>query len=207
MKMLCITMREASPDPFGYTYDMLDLQWYTFFQHLNILCVPLPNVSRVVASYLDSIKPSAVVLSGGGDPYCLSDITTERDRTERAAVNWCASNSVPVIGVCRGMQVLLSLHGVRLVPVEQHVDLDHLVFGSTSRSVNSYHRYGAYEAGDFEILSTSSDGVVEQIQDCSRLHFGMMWHPERNSPPHPQDLEQFAAWIQLAVAVRHQSQG
>lgn len=199
MKTVCITMREAAPDLYGYKYDMLDQQWYRFFHQLNVICLPLPNSSEDAVRHLDKIKPMGVVLSGGGDSYCISGVITERDRTETEVLNWCTSNQTPVIGICRGMQVLLSLQNVPLVPVERHVDMDHFVLGATNRIVNSYHRYGAYEAGDFEILSKSPDGVIEHIQDYKRLHFGLMWHPERNDPPDPDDLKQFAAWLHSSV--------
>jgi putative glutamine amidotransferase len=75
-----------------------------------VLLPPLPGVARAAA------RLDAVVLSGGGDldpagygagPHPLTTrVYPERDRAERALLSAALAEGVPVLAICRGLQIL-----------------------------------------------------------------------------------------------------
>lgn len=79
----------------------------------------------------------AIVLSGGNDVgSCRS-----RDFTENSLLDYAEHNLVPVMGICRGMQVIGVRAGVELRTVAGHVRTRHTLSGEIVRNVNSYHNH------------------------------------------------------------------
>jgi putative glutamine amidotransferase len=64
-----------------------------------------------------------------------------------------------------------------------------------SRTVNSYHRFGARSTRDpLEAWGQARDGVVKAVRHRQLPLAGIMWHPEREFPFHSEDvayMEQF----------------
>ena len=51
----------------------------------------------------------------------------------------------------------------------------------TSQTVVSSHHQAVEDAGRLRIIATSTDGVIEAIDDPARLFYlGVQWHPERS---------------------------
>ena len=106
----------------------------------------------------------------------------------------------PVLGICRGHQLLNVAFGGTLVQhlpgAENHMSLptgeDNVhralieqgsflfpVYGSGC-SVNSSHHQGIETPGEgFRVVMRSEDGVIEAIEHESRPVWGVQWHPER----------------------------
>jgi putative glutamine amidotransferase len=105
-----------------------------------------------------------------------------------------ARPSVPVLGICLGMQLMGVHRGCTLI---QHLgdviadgerhrnDAVHpveAVKGSplSSGLVRSWHHQALADADGFEIIARSDDGVLEGILDPKRrFYLGVQWHPER----------------------------
>jgi putative glutamine amidotransferase len=101
-----------------------------------------------------------------------------------------ARPSVPVLGICLGMQLMGVHRGGRLI---QHLDdvipdagrhrgdaihTVHTELGSGP--VASWHHQALADAPGFEVIGHSDDGVIEAIRDRARPFFvGVQWHPER----------------------------
>jgi N5-(cytidine 5'-diphosphoramidyl)-L-glutamine hydrolase len=105
----------------------------------------------------------------------------------------CAERAVPLLGVCRGLQMLVLEYGGRVTPVERHVRREHRVeveagnaLGLEPReAVNSFHNFGVRPEDlppDLIGVGRADDGTVEAV--AHRLHpqWAVMWHPER--PPY-----------------------
>ena len=137
---------------------------------------------------LDTVD--AVVLAGG------DDIGTDpaRDEAEIALVRAARARDLPLLGVCRGLQLLAVADGGSLVP-DLGPDLPHIrpevghpvdlatgsVLGSLLGSwsvVSSLHHQGVATLGtDWRATAWSADGLVEGAEWGDRT-VGVQWHPE-----------------------------
>lgn len=199
MKLAALTMRSDRLSERCETVDMLDARWHDFLALCGFAVLPLPNNVQTASLLLQRFHPDAIVLTGGGNPLCVSGCREDRDSVEALAIEWAEIAHVPVIGVCRGMQVLLGREGVVCLEVFGHVCREHIVAGDVNRTVNSFHRFGPVgSVRPFYVLGRSSDGVIECIADPQRARFGMMWHPERQSPFSTFDVQLFRDWLESA---------
>ena len=121
-------------------------------------------------------------MSGGNDIGSVP----HRDLTERYLLRSAEKNSKPVLGICRGMQMIGTYSGVELIHADGHVNTRHQLninydYGqSLPKSVNSYHNLVLQECPtQFEVLATSEDGNIEAIMHRELSWEGWMWHPER----------------------------
>lgn len=153
-----------------------------------------------------------LVLAGGIDidarrydeePHPLNDRTQpERDESELRLLAVALDHGLPVLGVCRGMQLMALAYGGRLVQhlpdvldteVHQqqagafrHHDVDVLpgtlladVYGPGRWEVPTYHHQGVAHPGSLTVAARAADGVVEALEDPVRpFVLGVQWHPE-----------------------------
>lgn len=121
----------------------------------------------------------------------------ERDRLELALIGEAFENEVPVLGICRGMQLLnVSLGGSLHQHVPSHAKFDAPVdsethsieiadgsllqsfYGSICR-VNSLHHQTVDRIGsDLTVVARSDDGSVEAVEHEFLPVVGVQWHPE-----------------------------
>lgn len=197
-----ITMRVLRDPASGEQRDALARDWARFFSALSpggLSWVMLPNVQESCPALAQSLGVNALLLSGGDD----LGVTPERDRTEQALLAWAAARNLPVIGICRGMQMLQHFFGGGLarLAVERHVRARHPIIGrgpqaaSQAREVNSYHQWGLFPEllpPQLESLALcAADNSVEALRARNLPWLGLMWHPEREVEAHPADLELF----------------
>ena len=172
------------------------------------LPVELPAIDDP-SEYVERLD--ALVLSGGGDidperwngPTETSYmVSSERDSFEFALLEAAVTAGIPVLGICRGLQVINVFFGGTLVP---HLDestgdghsksapdrtqtrhairceADSILFdlyGPTAM-VNSFHHQAVDQPGHgLKVSAYSPDGTVEGIEDTSGLIVGVQWHPE-----------------------------
>jgi putative glutamine amidotransferase len=140
--------------------------------------------------FCDRFKPDGIVLSGGGN---LGEVK-DRDETEVFLVNYAKVNNLPLLGICRGMQVLAQLHGVKVELISSHVNSRHRLIATKAenlipKEVNSFHEYKLLTCPEnFEVLALAEDGSIEAIRHKKFPWLGLMWHPERESPFLESDL-------------------
>ncbi len=155
-----------------------------------------------------------VILTGGGDPDPalyneepvpeLGEVSVERDRQEVFIARWAAEHDLPLLGVCRGMQVAAVALGGSLYQdlgragfrdIEHYQDsappaLAHSVrllkngllaelFGKRFR-VNSYHHQAVRALPEgLEPLAEAPDGVLEAAHLVGHpFYLLVQWHPE-----------------------------
>lgn len=177
-----------------------------------VLLVADPEDARNPEDVLRGID--AVIVSGGA-----SDVAPERygadrrpetapeepgrDDFEIALVRAAAEHDVPVLGICRGMQLLNVAYGGtltqhlpnadahRVVPAEfadHEVVLDPgslaaRAAGGERERVRSHHHQGVDRVGDGLVVTgrAADDGIVEAIEDPDHpFVLGVLWHPEED---------------------------
>lgn len=163
--------------------------------------VLLPGAASV--DLLDAVD--ALILTGGGDvaPHLYGstsdlarDVDQVRDAHELALVRAAATAGVPLLGVCRGLQVLAVAFGGTLTAdlAMRHVlpGVGHPVVtdpGSKLRalcgprpSVTSLHNQAVADTGTcWRATAWTDDGVIEGIEWVGELDWpvlGVQWHPE-----------------------------
>ncbi len=136
-------MRVDDVEGYDERRDALDQRWYTFLTACGLIALPVPNSIASALAMLECVD--GVLLSGGNDLVHLGGNAFERDATEKVLIDAALFRSMPVLGVCRGMQVLANRYGCTLGPVDSHVGRRHTVVRSdgTQSTVNSFHRDGA----------------------------------------------------------------
>lgn len=203
------------------------------------LPIILPPQDGTVDTILELVD--GLIFSGGADidpaRYGESevhpatyDISDERDRFEIDLMNGAVARDLPVLCICRGIQVLNVALGGSLV---QHIDdqverplvhrqheagvlgnesshdvqfvegsLSAQVFESGSVPVNSLHHQSVAEpAESVRVEGVSSDGVIEAISvPGCRFVLGVQWHPELLFKTMPGQLRPFEALVLAARA-------
>lgn len=189
MKIALVSQRVDVLADRGERRDAVDQRLLDWLAGSGFLPVPVPNRADRVEPLWTRVAPALVVLSGGNDLVAYGGDAPERDETERALVARAARERLPVLGVCRGAQLLLEVYGHRLEHVPGHIGTRHdLQLEGVERSVNSFHAWGCREiAPPLRVLACAADGVIEAFCHSTAPMLGIMWHPERESPFHEHD--------------------
>jgi putative glutamine amidotransferase len=146
----------------------------------------MPTLVADPRGWLRAAGIRGLLLSGGNDleETGEEDVSPERDALEHALLDLAQEKNLPVFGLCRGLQIIASHYGARVVPVKDHVGLPHVIQGTSypKTVVNSFHNYGVYAFDMPErlcSLAQSEDGVVEALRVSGLAQMAVMWHPER----------------------------
>ena len=162
---------------------------------------PVVLPAQAALDVLDVVD--ALVLTGGGDVEPARyggagdarDVDPVRDEVELALVRAAENAGLPLLGVCRGMQVMAVAYGGTLVGDLDHVHpgTGHLVhtearsltaelLGSTVRTTALHQQAVSAPGGSWRATAWAEDGVVEAIEwvadDWAAL--GVQWHPEHD---------------------------
>jgi len=196
-------MRVTQAPDYKEPRDTISHDWVQWLSRLDAVPLPVPNLVLSPARHLDGLAPDLLVLTGGDDP----GDTPERDATERALLSHALQIGMPVLGVCRGMQ-LINLHfGGALGPVSGHAGGRHALSVVATEpwqghyygrvTVNSFHHQGvkATDLGtELAAFAHDRDGNVEGLYHRTQPVMGVMWHPERSGAPEG-DASAFARLI------------
>lgn len=173
---------------------------------IPVLLPPLPDGAREAVGGIDGL-----VLAGGGDvdparygatPHRLTGgVSEHRDTWEADVLRAAMDRGLPVLGVCRGMQVLnvvlggtLHQHLPEVLGTEAHRPVPG-TFGDVGVKVHSgrlrqilgdrtdvrcHHHQSLDRLGDgLRVVAQAEDGTVEAVElDGEVFAVGVQWHPE-----------------------------
>lgn len=202
----------------------------------------IPIILPTDRAEFDEILPrlDGLLLSGGGDiaPSRFNDDTVheatygiddERDSFEIGAFKWAASADMPILCICRGIQVMAVAEGGTLwqdIPTQVGEQVEHRqqragkmrddlghgvrvtagtplheILGAESLEVNSFHHQSVRDPGTIlKVAATADDGVIEALYHPGlRFGLGVQWHPEMLSGLYPQHATIFTAFVNAAA--------
>jgi putative glutamine amidotransferase len=111
-----------------------------------------------------------------------------------ALLDYAKEHQLPLLGICRGMQMMGVWSGGSLSKVNGHVRKRHLVVGEINKEVNSFHALSLERCPNhFSILANSKGGEIEAIRHKELPWEGWMWHPEREPIFDNMDIERVRA--------------
>lgn len=178
----------------------------------------IPNEYPLQDATIMFKKIDGLLLSGGGDidtsffngtPHpSISEVSKDRDQLEIALLKQALSDHKPVLGICRGMQVInVALGGTLITDIhdQYHTEINHQIPDEMGRdylahevdlqinselgriinqsrfAVNSFHHQTIQKlAPGLVVTARASDGLIEAVEIAgdSFTLIGVQWHPE-----------------------------
>ena len=213
----CTVAVTASIRPDGDTSRVrLTAAYVTALENAGLvpLIVPPLSSANAAASVLSSV--SGLVLTGGEDVdparygeqrhEKVRSVNPARDATEAALIQEAKTRQMPVLAICRGIQILnVALGGTLIqdIPSEIATSISHddegardsrsheisvepgsliaTAIGTEHATVNSFHHQSVQRVADgMRITARSPDGIIEGIESTDRNWWvmGVQWHPE-----------------------------
>lgn len=171
-----------------------------------------------------SALADGVLLPGGGDlaahwtgqePHpSLYDVDETQDAFDLAVARWCLESGVPLLAVCRGLQVVNAALGGTVVqdmaPSHRHV-VHHVavdpgarlagVLGETVEVSCFHHQCLDRVADGLRVVARAEDGVVEAVDapGAAGWFAGVQWHPEDTWAAAPAQLAVFQELVRAAT--------
>lgn len=199
------------------------------------LLIPVMAVPEELAFLMSQCD--GLLLTGGNDidpalfgEKVLNDtvvIAPERDRDEFKALKIAQERGIPILGICRGVQVMNVYFGGTLIqdiPTQTPSDILHRMEPPFHRAahkctvipdtplhnltqvheigVNSHHHQAIKDvATGFTVMAEAEDHVIEAICDPAKpFRWGVQWHPERIWDIEESSAKIFEAFISACKA-------
>jgi N5-(cytidine 5'-diphosphoramidyl)-L-glutamine hydrolase len=192
MKRIGLTQRVQVVTSYDERRDALDQRWYELVLNLGWLPMVLPNIDPSRAEQLvNEYDLDGIILTGGNSLHVLEpnnpNVAPERDKFETELISLSVKNNIPILGVCRGMQIVNSYFGGTLHKISNHVAVEHELKIKSGdfdfpTLVNSFHEWCVPASGlarNLKPLACDANENIEAFRHKIFNVFGIMWHPER----------------------------
>jgi putative glutamine amidotransferase len=141
------------------------------------------------------------------------DVDDLADEADISMVKYALKTGIPVLAICRGLQITNAALGGTLIqhmdaPHQHHVAsvtidqyVDELGLSSATLQASCYHHQMIDEvAPGLEVIGRSAEGYVEAVKiDSPAWAFGVQWHPEDNYDSETGQLELLARFVSEAA--------
>ena len=200
------------------------------------ILIPFSNNMENIKEYTDKIQ--GIIFTGGEDisPLVYNEdplkevecIIEERDRFELELFKEVYEKQIPILAICRGLQLInIALGGNLYQDINYQIpnsyghapkntlrhNLYHSVkiekdsklfdiFKTEDLKVNSFHHQSIKKLGnDLKITALSNDGIIEAIESTNeKFLVAVQWHPENLVEHHTEFLKFFEALICKALS-------
>lgn len=219
---ICTALERARWGMWDQEAVLLSRSYVEAVQHAGALALMLPPDELLLKRPSEALDLlDGLMLAGGADIDPASygqeshpatvDTVPERDRFEIALVRAAIERDLPVLGICRGMQLINVAYGGTLLQHlperfghHEHLRVagtfdgaDHDVelidgtlaaraAGETRHATKSHHHQGVDRLGEgLRVSGSAADGLVEAIEmPDRRFVLGVQWHPEADERSH-----------------------
>jgi GMP synthase (glutamine-hydrolysing) len=166
-------------------------------RELEVYCEILPY--KATRAQIEAAKPAGIILSGGPD-------SVHRAGSPRPDA-FVFEAGVPVLGICYGMQLLVALHGGKVVPAKKreygHADLEIVaespLFSDLPKHLQVWMSHGDSAErlnNGFRVDARTASAPFAAISDQGKNWYGIQFHPEVvHTPLGTKVLENFARRI------------
>lgn len=179
-------MRVTNAMGYDETRDSIARDWPNYileaFPDSKYLFVP--NIGKKAVNFIKKWDINVLIISGGDD----LGVTPDRDNTESELLEYAIKENIPVIAICRGLQLIHTRYGGKLINgdttfIKQHRANKHdIIVDDLKLTVNSYHTNmideGTIDSSFTVFARCITDNSVEGIRNDAVL--ALMWHPERD---------------------------
>lgn len=176
------------------------------------LIIPPTDDTDVLGNIVDTID--ALVLSGGADvnPLWMNEqpikelggINPTRDSHEIALIQLAYNKQLPILGICRGIQILTIVLGGKVYQDISNIpnvikhdqqapqtepthtvsisvnSILHDIFKTSNLLVNTIHHQAvSYTGNKLKVVAKAPDGIIEAVESSEgKPILGVQWHPE-----------------------------
>lgn len=206
------------------------------------LLVPVTDDEQTLAETVRQLD--GLILSGGADidpkyfgekilPEC-GTINAERDTYDLRLTDYARRYQTPILGICRGMQILNVQMGGSLfqdidtqsdntplrhdqgntprTTATHQIDIDSntklaKIVGTKTLGVNSFHHQAVKKtAPGLRAAAFAADGICEAVESADYPIIGVQWHPENLAVAGHKEHRALFEWIVSEAQIHHEAQ-
>jgi len=202
---IAITQRVVEHEAYQESRDALSHDWVVYLEAIlpEVCVIPVPNQLDDVASWCSALAIDGIILSNGND---LGE-SKLRDTLESTLIAYAVDHDLPLLGVCRGFQLVNQYFGgdintvISIADKQSHVCVEHGIeltdaqfqqfLERKSTVVNSFHNQGVLEADIAPSLKSfaQAGSVIEGLYHAAHKIVAIQWHPERSGSDRPVDAK------------------
>ena len=167
--------------------DFIDHYWLNYFEKKNINYCLIPNIKKLSVKLLN--KVDLLIIPGGNNVSNILKTSRMRNNIENKLINICLKKDIPILGVCRGAQLINKNFGGKISKIKNHMRTRHNIFFTKDSiikkrilNVNSFHNDGIkneHLSIKLNTLANDKDKNIEMFISENKKIIGTMWHPER----------------------------
>ena len=196
-KRILITQRVERVEKINEIRESIDIRLIKLCLSIDLIPITVSNFiidKYQLEEYLNNFDFDGIILSGGNNIGSFK----ERDNFESQLLSLSKINKIPVIGICRGLQMINHFQKGSLISIDGHCKTRHYIEGEnfSPREVNSFHNYGIFKQNlgeNLKPIAFADDGSIECIRHKFEPWLAIMWHPERENIFNIKDLEMFSS--------------
>jgi gamma-glutamyl-gamma-aminobutyrate hydrolase PuuD len=212
-KRIGITQKVMKHPVYPEVLSCLDVKWFDLLVSYDMIPIPIAlTTPKLAGSLITEQSLDGIIFSGGNslsecainddDQHTLSH---QRDQFEHTLLRAAIGKDLPVLGICRGLQLINNYFGGAISPLKQDTTRRHPLIAEKNTpwtwpsEVNSYHDYVVKNnsIGDhLQPLAFDPNGHIEALRHAHKKILAIMWHPEREQPSNHRDQELIQAHFQ-----------